>query len=105
MDLRMLPEKYYGRLFFLKEGWNAGYDTKQDISFVGAFPVKQPLFLHMWMNHPVNTEAHYYYVEFQPWTPIYQKSTMYFSYYIWGAGGPWQNGVKELRNRNLITEQ
>ena len=101
----MMPEKYYGRLFFLKEGWNAGYDTKQDISFVGAFPVKQPLFLHMWMNHPVNTEAHYYYVEFQPWTPIYQKSTMYFSYYIWGAGGPWQNGVKELRNRNLITEQ
>ena len=104
-EYRMMPEKYYGRLFFLKEGWNAGYDTKQDISFVGAFPVKQPLFLHMWMNHPVNTEAHYYYVEFQPWTPIYQKSTMYFSYYIWGAGGPWQNGVKELRNRNLITEQ
>ena len=104
-EYRMMPEKYYGRLFFLKEGWNAGYDTKQDISFVGAFPVKQPLFLHMWMNHPVNTEAHYYFVEFQPWTPIYQKSTMYFSYYIWGAGGPWQNGVKELRNRNLITEQ
>ena len=104
-EYRMMPEKYYGRLFFLKEGWNAGYDTKQDNSFVGAFPVKQPLFLHMWMNHPVNTEAHYYYVEFQPWTPIYQKSTMYFSYYIWGAGGPWQNGVKELRNRNLITEQ
>ncbi len=39
------------------------------------------------MNHPRNTEAHYYYTEFQPWTPIFQKSTMYFSYYIWGAGG------------------
>jgi hypothetical protein len=104
-EYKMKPEKYYGRLFFLKEGWNAGYDTKEDITFVGAFPVTEPLFLHMWMNHPSNSEAHYYYAEFQPWTPIYQKSTMYFSYYIWGAGGPWQNGVKALRERNLITEQ
>jgi hypothetical protein len=104
-EYRMKPEMYYGRLFFLKEGWNAGYDTKEDITFVGAFPVTEPLFLHMWMNHPSNGEAHYYYTEFQPWTPIYQKSTMYFSYYIWGAGGQWQNGVKALRERNLITEQ
>ncbi|MBK8884237.1 MAG: hypothetical protein IPN67_18300 [Bacteroidales bacterium] len=104
-EYRMKPEKYYGRAFFMKEGWNAGYDTQQDITFVGAFPVTEPLFLHMWMNHPSNSEAHFYYVEFQPWTPIYQKSTMYFSYYLWGAGGPWQNGVKELRDRNLITEQ
>jgi hypothetical protein len=104
-EYRMKPEKYYGRAFFMKEGWNAGYDSEQDITFVGAFPVTEPLFLHMWMNHPSNSEAHFYYVEFQPWTPIYQKSTMYFSYYLWGAGGPWQNGVKELRDRNLITEQ
>jgi hypothetical protein len=101
----MKPERYYGRVFHMKEGWNAGYDTREDITFVGAFPVTEPLFLHMWMNHPVNTDAHYYYAEFQPWTPIYQKSTMYFSYYIWGQGGPWQNGVKALRDRNLITEQ
>jgi hypothetical protein len=104
-DYRMKPEKYYGRLFFLKEGWNAGYDTKEDITFVGAYPVTEPLFLHMWMNHPSNGDAHYYYAEFQPWVPIYQKSIMYFSYYIWGAGGPWQNAVKALRERNLITEQ
>ena len=104
-EYRMMPEKYYGRLFFLKEGWNAGYDTKEDISFVGAYPVTEPLFLHMWMNHPSNGDAHYYYAEFQPWVPIYQKSTMYFSYYMWGAGGPWQNGVQALRDRNLITEQ
>jgi hypothetical protein len=104
-EYRMKPEKYYGRLFFLKEGWNAGYDTKEDITFVGAYPVTEPLFLHMWMNHPSNGDAHYYYAEFQPWVPIYQKSTMYFSYYIWGAGGTWQNGVKALRERNLITER
>ena len=104
-EYRMRPDRFYGRVFFLKEGWNAGYDTKQNISYVGAYPVTQPLFLHMWMNHPVNPDAHYYYAEFQPWTPIYQKSTMYFSYYMWGAGGPWQNGVKALRDMNLITEQ
>jgi len=102
-EYRMKPEKYYGRLFFMKEGWNAGYDTKEDITFVGAFPVDQPLFLHMWMNHPRNGDAHHYYTEFQPWTPIYQRSTMYFSYYIWGAGGAWENGVSELRKMNLIT--
>jgi hypothetical protein len=103
-EYRMMPEKYYGRIFFLREGWYAGYDTEEDITFIGAFPVSQPLFLHMWMNHPSNGGARYYYSEFQPWTPIYQKSTMYFTYYLWGAGGPWENGVKYLRERNLITE-
>jgi hypothetical protein len=103
-ELRMRPENYYGNLFHLKEGWNAGYDTKEDISFVGAYPADQPLFLHMWMNHPRNSEAHYYYTEFQPWTPIFQKNTMYFSYYMWAAGGPWEQAVQALRSRNLITE-
>uniref|UniRef100_UPI00321794F2 hypothetical protein n=1 Tax=uncultured Draconibacterium sp. TaxID=1573823 RepID=UPI00321794F2 len=102
-EYRMLPEKYYGQAIEVQEGWNAGYDTSEDITFVGAFPVKQPLFLHMWMNHPRNTDAPHYYVEFQPWTPIIQKTTMYFSYYLWGSGGAWENGVSELRKRNLIT--
>jgi hypothetical protein len=102
-EYRMKPEDYYGHLFTVKEGWNAGYDTKEDITFVGAFPVTQPLFLHMWMNHPKNTDAHHYYAEFQPWVPITQKSTMYFTYYIWGVGGPWQPAVEELRKRNLIS--
>jgi len=102
-EYRMKPEKYYGQAITAKEGWNAGYDTKEDISFVGAFPVAQPIFLHMWMNHPDNAEAPHYYVEFQPWTPIVQKTTMYFTYYLWGSGGAWQNGVDELRKRNLIS--
>jgi hypothetical protein len=102
-EFRMRPEDYYGRAFKVKEGWNAGYDTKEDISFIGAFPVTQPIFLHMWMNHPKNNDAHHYYAEFQPWTPIYQQSTMYFTYYLWGAGGPWEASLKELRNRNLIS--
>jgi len=102
-EYRMKPEKYYGQAFDVKEGWNAGYDEEEDITFVGAFPVDQPIFLHMWMNHPKNRDAHHYYTEFQPWLPIFQKSTMYFSYYIWGAGGPWEKGVQSLRNMNLIS--
>ena len=102
-EYRMKPERFYGRVFFMKEGWSAGYDTKEDITYIGAFPVDQPLFLHMWQNHPVNNDAHHYYAEFQPWTPIYQKSTMYFTYYLYGAGGPWENGVADLRKKNLIT--
>ncbi len=102
-EFRMQPERYHGRIFFLKEGWDAGYDTKEDIAFISAFPVRPPLFLHMFMNHPVNPDAHFYCHEFQPWVPILQKTTTYFTFYMWGAGGKWQNGVKELRDRNLIT--
>ncbi len=104
-EWRMKPERYYGHLFFQKEGWNAGYDTKEDITYVGAYPVDQPLFLHMWMNHPRNGDAHHYYAEFQPWLPIFRRTTTYFTYYLWGAGGPWVNSVKALRSLNLITER
>ena len=102
-EYRMVTDDRFGQLMFLKEGWNAGYDTVEDISFVGAFPVDQPLFLHMWMNHPANKDTHYYYAEFQPWVPIFQKSTMYFTYYLWGAGGAWENGVEALRKKHLLT--
>jgi hypothetical protein len=102
-EYRMLPERYYGRVIYLKEGWDAGYDTMEDISFVAAFPVKPPLYLHMFMNHPSNPDAHFYCHEFQPWVPIFQKSTMYFTYYFWGKSGNWQEGIKSLKERNLIT--
>jgi hypothetical protein len=102
-EFRMRPEEYYGRVLSLKEGWNAGYDTKEDIAFVGAFPVSEPEFLHMWMNHPSNGESNHYYVEFQPWVPIYQKTVRYFSYYLWGAAGDWKKALEEMRGRNLIT--
>jgi len=104
-EFRMRPEEYFGRLIFLKEGWNAGYDTEEDIGFVGAFPVSEPEFLHMWMNHPSNGESNHYYAEFQPWVPIYQKTVRYFTYYLWGAAGSWKNGLEELRKRNLITSR
>jgi hypothetical protein len=102
-EFRMRPEEYFGEVIFLKEGWNAGQDTEENVSFVGAFPVSEPEFLHMWMNHPSNAESNHYYAEFQPWVPIYQKNVRYFSYYLWGAAGAWEDGLAELKRRNLIT--
>jgi len=104
-EFRMRPEEYFGEAIFLREGWNAGRDTVEDVSFVGAFPVGEPEFLHMWMNHPSNGESHHYYVEFQPWVPIFQKTVRYFSYYLWADAGAWEKGLEELRRRNLITSR
>jgi hypothetical protein len=104
VEIRMYPERTWGQIFYLSEGWHAGYETRDDIAFVGAYPVDQPLYLHMFLNHPRNRDSHYYYAEFQPWTPILPKSTMYFTYYLWGAGGRWEKGVDFLRERNLITK-
>ena len=102
-EYRMRLEKRYGMVFHMKEGWNAAYDTKEDITFIGAYPVDQLLFLHMFLNDPGNKDSHYHYAEFQPWIPIFQKSTMYFTYYLWGAGGSWEDSLEALRRKNLIT--
>ncbi|MBN2265470.1 MAG: hypothetical protein JW775_06625, partial [Candidatus Aminicenantes bacterium] len=102
-EFRMRPEEYFGEVLFVEEGWNAGRDTVEDVSFVGAFPVSEPEFLHLWMNHPSNGDSAHYYAELQPWVPIFQKTVRYFSYYLWGAAGPWENGLEELRRRNLVT--
>lgn len=99
----MNPERMYGRILYLKEGWNAGYDTKENISFVGAYPVRRPYYLHMWMNLESNNDSHYPYVELQPWLPLFQNTVSYFSYYMWAVAGSWEKGLQELRDRNLIT--
>jgi len=107
-EYRMLPEQKYGWAFDMKEGWNAGRDTMEDIAFAGAFPVAQPVFLHMYFCTPGdilppsqgNIEAPHYYVEFQPWVRIPMNTVMYFSYYLWGSGGhgkmPSKNLEKEI---------
>ncbi len=102
-EFHMRPEEYYGEVMALKEGWNAGRDTVEDVCFVGAYPVSEPEFLHMWMNHPSNSESNHYYAEFQPWVPIFHQNVRYFSYYLWGAPGRWEDAVEALRERNLIT--
>ena len=102
-EYRMNTDRYYGKAINLQEGWNAGYDTQEDISFVGAFPVDRPIFLHMWMNTDQNGDSHHFYAEFQPWLHIERRTISYFSYYMWASGGSWEEGVENLRKRNLIT--
>ncbi|MEN8230103.1 MAG: hypothetical protein ABFS38_18220 [Bacteroidota bacterium] len=102
-ERRIKIDTMYGEALDLAEGWNAGYDTEEDVAFVGAYPVDQLLFLHMWMNTDQNWDSHHYYTEFQPWLFIDRMNTTYFTFYLWGAGGPWENGVKSLREKNLIT--
>jgi hypothetical protein len=98
------PKQNWGMVLDLKAGWNAGQATNKNLSWVGTFPVSQPLFLHMWFNTPSNIHnSPYTYIELQPWTPIYEKSTMYFTYYMWGMNDTWQKSLQELRKRNLIT--
>jgi hypothetical protein len=102
-EFHMRPEEFFGEVMSLKAGWNAGRDTVEDVCFVGAFPVSEPEFLHMWMNHPSNGESNHYYAEFQPWVPIFHGNVRYFTYYLWGAPGSWEGAVEALRQRNLIT--
>jgi len=104
-EYRMRTDRYYGKKLDLTEGWNAGYDTKEDIAFVSAYPVARPFFLHMWMNHPSNGDANYFYAEFQPWTPLFMNTTSYFSYYMWADTGNWQKALDALKERNLITKR
>ncbi len=102
-EYRMNTDRYYGKAINLQEGWNAGYDTQEDVSFVGAFPVDRPIFLHMWMNTDQNGDSPHFYAEFQPWLHIERRTISYFSYYMWASGGSWEEGVENLRKRNLIT--
>ncbi|MEN8228241.1 MAG: hypothetical protein ABFS38_08815 [Bacteroidota bacterium] len=103
-EYRMKKEAPYGRIFHMQEGWNAGQETNDRISFVGAYPVDQPVFMHMWMNDVGNSASKYNYVEFQPWMYIYPGNTWYFSYYMWASGENWEKSLDELRKRNLITK-
>ncbi len=102
-DYRVDMADYWGKFLFPVEGWNADYDTVENIYFMGAFPVDQPFTLHMWHNHPRNRDTRFYYCELQPWMEIFRNNTTYFSYYMWAAGGPWEEGLEALRERNLIT--
>jgi hypothetical protein len=104
-EFHMRPEEYFGEVMSIKEGWNAGRDTVEDVCFVGAYPVSEPEFLHMWMNHPSNGESNHYYAELQPWVPIFHQNVRYFSYYLWGAPGRWEDALAALRQRNLITSR
>ncbi len=100
-----LLERYYGDMFFLNEGWAAGYDTKMDISLIVGYPVNDAMFMHLWNNHPNNTPTPYYYTELQPWLKVKPETTTYFSYYLFGQAGPWKSALENFRQLGLVTEK
>jgi hypothetical protein len=102
---RPLLERYYGDMFFLNEGWAAGYDTKMDISLVIGYPVNDAMFMHLWNNHPDNTPTPYYYTELQPWLKVKPETTTYFSYYLFGQTGPWKRALENFRQLGLVTKK
>lgn len=104
-EYRMRTDRYYGMKLDISEGWNAAYDSREEITFLSAFPVTQPIFLHLWMNHPSNPDARYFYAELQPWIQLRMRTTTYFSYYMWADAGSWKNALTEMKKRNLITSR
>ncbi len=95
--------RYYGDMFFLKEGWVAGYDTEMDISLIVGYPVNDAMFMHLWNNHPNNTPTPYYYTELQPWLIIKPETTTYFSYYLFGQNGDWKTALEKFKQLGLVT--
>ena len=98
-------ERYYGDIFFLKEGWAAGYDTEMDISLIVGYPVNDAMFMHLWNNHPNNTPTPYFYTELQPWLKIKHRTTTYFSYYLFGQDGDWKAVLENFKQLGLITKK
>ena len=96
-------EEYYGGIFDLSQGWVAGEDTDMNISLAVAYPVKAAMFMHYWSNHPNNGPTPYYYTELQPWIMVKQDTTTYFTYYLLGHDGGWQEAVQELKKLGLVT--
>ncbi len=103
-ERRPVLDRYYGDMFFLKEGWAAGYDTEMDISLIVGYPVNDAMFMHLWNNHPNNTPTPYYYTELQPWLKIKPKTTTYFSYYLFGKSGDWKTALEKFRQLGVLTK-
>ncbi len=102
-EFRPSMKDWSGRTLHLSQGWVAGEDTKEAVSLVVAYPIDATLFMHYWSNHPRNKPTPYYYTELQPWVMINRKTTTYFTYYLLGYNGRWNEAVKQLKNLGLLT--
>jgi hypothetical protein len=98
-------KQYYGSLLFTDEGWCVGEDTEMKVALAVAYPVQSALFMHYWSNHPNNTPTPYFYTELQPWLRIKHGTTTYFTYYLLGHDGGWQEAAQKLRELGLVTRK
>lgn len=97
----MLEERYRGRLYgkrlFLKGNWIACYDEQEKLGLIMAYDTRTPFLTHLWMNTPENPDSHYSYIEIQPWIKINTGTTTYFSYYLYGFKGSFDEALKRLK--------
>lgn len=104
-ERRVLCTRLYGECFYQSEGWNAGYDTVEDISVIMGFDADQPFLIHLWQNTPENMASHHYYVEVQPWVKIDPSVDNYFTYYILGYDGHWKKALEYFMKAGLLTKR
>jgi len=97
----ILKERYRGKLYgkrlFLEEDWIACYDEQEKLGLIMAYDSKTPFLTHIWMNTPDNSESHYSYIEVQPWIRVNTETTTYFSYYLYGFKGSFEDALKSFK--------
>jgi len=97
----ILKERYRGRLYgkrlFLEEDWIACYDEQEKLGLIMAYDSKTPFLTHIWMNTPENGDSHYSYIEIQPWIRVNTGTTTYFSYYLYGFKGTFEDALKSFK--------
>ncbi|HIE04146.1 MAG TPA: hypothetical protein EYP61_05250 [Candidatus Latescibacteria bacterium] len=104
-ERRVVHTRNYGEFFRLREGWVAGEDEEERISLVLGYPVWDAFIFHLWQNTPANRPTPYYYVELQPWVELRYNCMTYFTLYLLGHSGGWEEAVDMFRRTGLSTER
>jgi len=89
--------KLYGKRLHLTEDWIACYDEEEKLGLITVFDAKKPFLVHIWMNTPENSDSHYSYIEIQPWIKVDHGTTTYFTYYLYGFRGDFNEALAAVR--------
>jgi hypothetical protein len=89
--------KLYGKRLHLTEDWIACYDEEEKLGLITIFDANKPFLVHVWMNTPENPDSHYSYIEIQPWLKVDLGTTTYFTYYLYGFKGDFNEALAAVR--------
>ena len=89
--------KLYGKRLRLTEDWIACYDEEEKLGLITIFDARKPFLVHVWMNTPENPDSHYSYIEIQPWIRVDFGTTTYFTYYLYGFKGDFDEALAAVR--------
>jgi hypothetical protein len=94
--------RLYGKRLSPTENWVACYDEQEKLGLIMAYDAKTPFLTHVWMNTPDNPDSHYSYIEVQPWIRVNTGTTTYFSYYLYGFKGSFENALKSFKENFYV---